>query len=522
VSGRPGRTQRIPIDETPLNTPHPDIDARIGWLLAMSRLHHHDGSFEDGRRFAQALTEAGAPVSRSLLSRWEAGRIPISYEAMTAYETVLGLEVGQISSVTGYIRASIPSVRSRVIRPKLDPTSNGFADRLDDLIDTAEEGAASARDWQELGWHLAAAPMVHLPRRTWEVLAQRLVDLLPRSVHVTYRQLSTAAMNMAMVPRAQDFLVEAIAAYVSDPAVQVVSTPTGLLDRLPTRRAARLVLDIIDRPQSRRIYVAGVWVAAQKLVRGDFTPTERNELGMLVLREWRRDPVRAGQELAELIGALPEGLRSMLVHAAEKAGRKRLGYLVEHGEDSVAGRAQAYAEERATRARNGVPSQGSYTDDRMLPRLIREAVFHRDSERRHLAALLISSSPFASAMADELLAEMSQGHPDRTRARLATLNRYLAGESHRMRLMAFLDDPADGVAIPAAHSLGHVSLNVMSDHALRNSLGRNWSYREQAKLYALGMSGSPALRVLAESRDAPAWQQAAARWWCTHGPAVTG
>jgi hypothetical protein len=91
-----------------------------------------------------------------------------------------------------------------------------------------------------------------------------------------------------------------------------------------------------------------------------------------------------------------------------------------------------------------------------------------------------------------------------------------------MRLMAFLDDPADGVAIPAAHSLGHVSLNVMSDHALRNSLGRNWSYREQAKLYALGMSGSPALRVLAESRDAPAWQQAAARWWCTHGPAVTG
>jgi hypothetical protein len=32
--------QRIPVDETPLNAPRPDINARIGWLLLMSRLHH--------------------------------------------------------------------------------------------------------------------------------------------------------------------------------------------------------------------------------------------------------------------------------------------------------------------------------------------------------------------------------------------------------------------------------------------------------------------------------------------------
>jgi len=32
---RPGRTQKIAVDETPLNAPHPDIDARIGWLLAI-------------------------------------------------------------------------------------------------------------------------------------------------------------------------------------------------------------------------------------------------------------------------------------------------------------------------------------------------------------------------------------------------------------------------------------------------------------------------------------------------------
>src|SRR4051794_40378740 len=110
---RPGRTQKIAHDDTPLNAAHPDIDARIGWLLAMSRLHHTDGAFQDGRRFAEALGDAGFPASRSLVSRWESGEIPISYEAMTAYEAVLDLQVGQISSITGYIKASIPALRTR-------------------------------------------------------------------------------------------------------------------------------------------------------------------------------------------------------------------------------------------------------------------------------------------------------------------------------------------------------------------------------------------------------------------------
>ena len=80
---------------------------------------------------------------------------------------------------------------------------------------------------------------------------------LPRSIKVTYRQLSTAAMNIAAIPRAQDFLVDAIAQYISDPAVQVITSPAGLLDRLPTRRAARLVLEIVEKPQNSLTYATG-------------------------------------------------------------------------------------------------------------------------------------------------------------------------------------------------------------------------------------------------------------------------
>ena len=64
---------------------------------------------------ALVLGHSRTRASRSLLRRWESGEIPISYEGLSAYETALGLEVGQISSITGYIKASIPGLRTRVV-----------------------------------------------------------------------------------------------------------------------------------------------------------------------------------------------------------------------------------------------------------------------------------------------------------------------------------------------------------------------------------------------------------------------
>lgn len=518
---RPGRTQKIAVDETPLNAPHPDIDARIGWLLAMSRLHHRDEIFLDGRRFAEALGDSGFPASRSLVSRWESGEIPISYEAMTAYESVLGLQVGQISSITGYVKATIPALKTRVVRPKLDPTTSEFADRLDELIDLAEAGKAYARDWQELGWHFAAAPMLHLRRSEWEDLSGRLIHQLPRSIKLAYRQLSTAAMNMAAVPRAQDFMVDAIAQYISDPAVQIITSPAGLLDRLPTRRAARLVLEMVEKPQNSLTYATGVWLATQKVIRRDFDERERTELDMLILKAWRRSPAQASEELAELIAELPEGMRGTLVHAADKAGRRKLRYVVQHGEDLVAGKADQFSSELALTARARVPQDPAYAKDLMLPRLIREALFHRDSERRHLAALLIASSPFGEAVTDELLLRLAgPWNAQWIRSRLSTLVRYLSDESHRMRMLAFVDDRSDEVATPLVQGIGHLAYSVTSDQAIRNALGSEWSRRERAKLYALGMSGSPGLLSITKASSAAPWQQAGARWWIEQGPAV--
>jgi len=518
---RPGRVQRIAYDATPLNSPRPDIEARIGWLLAMSRLHHEDGSFRDGRSFLAAVGDVGLAASRSVVSRWESGEIPISYEGMSAYESALGLERGRISSLTGYIRAAIPGVNARVIRPQLDASTREFATRLDELLDLAEEGMACAQDWQELGWHLAVAPLVHLRRSTWASIAHQIVNILPRSIRVPYRQYSTAAMNIASVERAQDFLVEAIGDYLADPDAQVVLNPMGLLGRLPTRAAAKIVLDAIDDPPTAAAFRLAVWLATVKMDRGDFSPEERNRLDMTVLRLWRANPAKAGEDLAQLIAGLPEGLRSTLTSAATKAGRRKLGYVVEHGEEIVADKARSISQDLAEAARARVPQGADYGEDRMLPRLIREGLFHRDSERRHLAALLVSASPFGVAVSDELLLLLEGTDlPGWVRARAATLVRYLSEDSHRLRMLRFLDDGSSDVGTPISQALGHLAYAPLSDQAVRSCLRRDRTPREVAKLYALGMTGSPGLQAILKSADAPAWQKAGADWWITQGAAI--
>jgi hypothetical protein len=168
-----------------------------------------------------------------------------------------------------------------------------------------------------------------------------------------------------------------------------------------------------------------------------------------------------------------------------------------------------------------VPQPPAYDEDRMLPRMIREAMFHRDSERRHLAALMISASPFAESVTDELLEELAEeSYSQRLRRRTATLIRYLGTDVHRMRMTAFLEDAADGVVVPIAQGLGHLPRAATSDLALRNSLGKKWSMRERAKMYALGMTGSTGQDSILRSAQPPEWQKSAARWWSTQGTAI--
>ncbi len=242
---------------------------------------------------------------------------------------------------------------------------------------------------------------------------------------------------------------------------------------------------------------------------------------MMVLKMWRANPAKAAEDLAELIASLPEGLRSTLTDAATKAGRRKLGYVVQTAEDLGPEMARGLSHDMAEAARARVPGDPTYDEDRMLVRLVREALFHRDSERRHLASLLISASPFGDAITEELLTLLAAPNaPSLVRARAATLARYLSGDAHRLRMLRFVDDPSDHVGTVVAQGVGHMTFTAFSDQVIRASLQEEWSQRERAKMYALGMSGSPGLEAILRSGQSPEWQKIAARWWISQGSAV--
>ncbi|MCW2782048.1 MAG: hypothetical protein JWR35_2497 [Marmoricola sp.] len=524
---RAGRLQKIAYDATPINAERPDLEARIGWLLAMSRLHHRDDSLRDGRSFTGAMARAGAPVSRSLVSRWESGEIPISYDALLAYEQILDTDPGQLTSVVAYLRATIPGVRDKLIRPRFDPASAEFSARLDFLIESAEEGKASPAEWQDLGWHLSLVPLAHLRAATWERLAHTLVGMIPRGVGVGFRELSTSMMNLSRVPRAQAHLLAAIDEYLHTPFVQIVNNPIGELDLFDSREATRLIFEMLEDPLDADAFRVAVWTATQKLRRGQFTPAEQARLEVFVLARWRADPQSAVDTLAELIAALPAGVQGMLAAAAAQIGRKRLGYVLEHGETVAAGRAGELARSLADGTRRTVGrvsgANSTYAEDNMLPRLIREALFHRSSECRYHAAWLLGASPFREALDNQLLDLLQVQLPVTFRESLARLARYLHTERQRLQLHQLIDDPHDVIAISAARALGHLPRTTATDAVLRNALAAQAGARRTpvagALLYGLGMTGSPALAQLAHATGR-SWQRDAAGWWLHAGSGV--
>jgi hypothetical protein len=270
-----------------------------------------------------------------------------------------------------------------------------------------------------------------------------------------------------------------------------------------------------------------VWTATQKLRRGQFTPDERARLEVFVLARWRADPQTAVDTLAELIAVLPAGLRSTLAAAAAQIGRKRLGYVLEHGETVAAVRADELARSLADGTRRTVGrvsgANAAYAEDKMLPRLIREALFHRSSECRYHAAWLLGASPFRDALDDHLLDLLQVQLPVSFRQSVARLARYLHTERQRPRLHQLLADPDDVIAVSAARALGHLPRTTASDAVLRNALATQAGPRRTpmsgALLYGLGMTGSPALTQLAHA-PGHSWHRDAAAWWLQSGSGV--
>ena len=218
------RRAESPYDATPVQLAHPDIDAGSAASWRCRGCYHADHELREGRHFVEALSDAGYPASRSLLSRWKSARFrsptrawrptsgrsawrPAGHPRLPVTSGKLRGRAGEGESVPARPR---PRALHRTARQAVRPRRGR----------RRPAGLAKA-----LGWYSSVAPMVHLRPRP-DRGRRRLVDELPQSVKVAYQQYSTTAMNITSSSTLKLFMTDTIDPLFLRPQRTVHDKPT--------------------------------------------------------------------------------------------------------------------------------------------------------------------------------------------------------------------------------------------------------------------------------------------------------
>lgn len=521
TTGRRGRPYQVPEDTTSLNGPTIDVDSRVGWLLLMSRLHHANPDLALGESFNMALREAGLQADRSAVSRWESGKVTPRYSVLMAYERALGLRAGQLTSVVNAQRRAFGSGGGPPAwRPILDASTRGFHERLDSLFDVLLDGSGTGPEWTALAHHVSAAGTVYVHGAVWRHLSEMLVDEMTRSVGVAYLQRFEALKLLLEHRVAHPWLLSATGDFLDDPAVQIVNDPVSVLEASDSVQAAQLVLDKLLTTQSPDVLAAAANAVALKIDAHCYTARELDHIEQAVSQHLRSAGASAVM-FEELIMTMPEPARARLLQATRGfAGHEQVTQSATHGERISPEVARRVSQRLADSVRGRLPTSNMYDDDKMTPRLIREALFSARSERGHYASLALVGSPFKPYLAAALAEEIQQtGLHDPMTTLFARLLRYLAVSEQEEALVSWLPAAPDQVVLQIALTLGHLDSQRGLSEILPLIKG-DGSLLDRALVYGLGMRQSAALQDLASDESRPARVREAADWWLRHGGAV--
>ena len=520
-AGRRGRPYQVPEDRTSLRASTIDVDARVGWLLLMSRLHHRNAELAPGGPFMAALSELGLQADRSAVSRWESGKMQPRFSVITAYERVLELRQGQLSTVVNALRRAYSPEGQRAWAPVLDPQSEAFHLRLDHLLDILLSDKATGPDWTEFGYFVSAPDMLYLHGSVWRELTFRLVDQMARSVGLAYLQRFETIRILLEHSIAQSWLLRAAGDYLSDPSVQIVNDPVGVLEISPAPEAAAVLLEKFVQTESESVFEATVAGIAYKVGMGQFSAADLDRIEATLMRAMRHRKREIGG-LEEVMVAMPEAAQNRLMDASRGLrGHQDLATVAAHGEWVRPDTAKRVSQQLADQVRSKLPSAALYDEDLMTPRIIREALFSARGEHRHHASLALLGSPFrkhlAAALADQIDASAWE---DPAVPRMLRLLRYLAGREQEADLLRWIPRADDLVVREMVLTLGHLPASGADLGVLVERLKGDSSMLDRAILYGLGMRQDRSLVGLANDPRHPASLRSAAAWWLRQGGAV--
>jgi len=493
-----GRPRDLPVDRTPLRGAHVDGRARIAWLVRVSRMASPVGG--TGRDFSHRLTAAGFPVGASALSRREHGQEEISGAMLSAYETVLELPIGQLRSVCRPLRRL--SAPHEIVRPEPIDRAD-LSVRLSRLEERIASGEACATDWLTLAQMLVQGGVV-LPPSVLQHWVDQLLSEMLRSVGTAYVGRFEALAQMMRDRVTRRSVVSAVMSTVDTPGSGCTIDALSVLGESGDMETVDRMVDLFEH-RTQRIRLGAARALLQQIVLGRLTVDQVDRIQHAILTVAREDPDDGGWPSFMLAQRISLPMTRMVVALLGTNPGNR-----PHG---------AYIQDPALLHRylRAAADDSGVHDDRMLERLVREALTEDFLERQHHSSLMLMASPYREVLAETAVDIVAAVDDPVAREAAGGLLSYLGTIEQRPRLLGLLACPEADVQHIALRALAHAG-GVPADVDLGSRLTRPELAR--TTLYAAGMSGHPVLESAVRSPEATETVRAGARWWIRAGSAV--
>lgn len=493
------------VDATPLDGARIDVQARIGWLLRISR---QVAGVPLGDVAAQVGELTGRSMSVAMLSRLERSGAR-NGEVLDGYEQALGL-------VRGRLRAPVDLI-CRTFPYSPDDEAPGFSkpvtlEQYDAAVGAVEEDPTGG-DWMMFARLHDGGQPFGLPSRAMVPMLDKLAAEKGRSVGVAFITRQEALRRLRQSPYG-DLVEELARSLATDPSRQVHVDLMSVLAERPTLSVLKWAAHTLSSDTFLIARGAAVSIERMAAVGGltdqhwrDITP----ELGAAVRRA-EGDEDRMAM-LSSVFGAIPSAERVLIAESLDRplprprvpaswtATRRNYHY--------------SYVEQLAADActRLGVPDQP------MLTRLLFELLYDYRVTRAVGAGFLLLSSPFAVPL-QQALEEAALRPPDATtRAGALAIGANMPMAWESLEVGAWLGTKIPQMAAGLLVLAGQGGIEL-PERVLDEALASGGSLAMRAT-YSAGMAQHSVLKRWARDEARPAWVRSAAQWWLAHGGRIT-
>lgn len=498
-TGGRGRNVGMPVDRTPLRGDEIDSQARIAWLLRVNRMASPE--FRTARQFLPRLAELGVAMTPSTLSRRERGDLELLPAEVAAYEQVLDLPAGSLQAVCDTLVRNLDPQR---IRPPRTLDRDGQRRELDRVDDLMARGAMTGGDWLSWSYLITQPDGLLLPRRMLLAWTEQLVVEMMRALGPAYSTRLESLSRLTAAFETSDVMVNAVEKACAEPGASgVVDAVAVLADGSPDVYLPYLLSALRTGSYQRR---NGAALGLIQLVAvGALSQPQRTQLVDAVLEVAReRNPLSAGIALT-VARRLPRDVYQQVTALT--------GGDSEASEPGLRLESPAALEVYLTAARDdsGLP------EDRMLERVLREALSTDYLDRRHHARQMLGTTPYRPAMAEAALKVLLEWDDPTARQQAALMLGTQAVAGQHERLLGLLSHPDLLVRRGALSGLSYgstVPAEVDLTHFHEDPVLRRFT------VMAAGRCGHPSVVDPEQAARLDPTVQDDAAWWRAHGPAL--